>query len=106
MTRIGPRLNAVISVVLGAVSAVVTNLVTQRWSWTLGAFLVVLTVALAVLAGIDHKARAGTTVTQKKIMSLSSRPGWMKLAGSVARRRRSRLARSSPSKRMTLGPVW
>ena len=42
---------------------------------------------------------------QKKIMSLSSRPGWMKLAGSVARRRRSRLARSSPSKRMTLGPV-
>ena len=46
----GPRLGAVLAVLLGAAVGAVTNLITTRWSWTLIAALAALLLASCALA--------------------------------------------------------
>ncbi|MFE5486591.1 hypothetical protein [Streptomyces sp. NPDC056527] len=54
MATISPGAGAALTVVLGAATGFVTNLVTGEWSWTLGAGLVVLVAAAAALAWWDR----------------------------------------------------
>lgn len=67
MARLNPRLGAALSVVLSAGSGAVTNMVTQKWSWTLGVGLVVLVLAAAGLAWHTTATAPapGTTVRQR-----------------------------------------
>jgi hypothetical protein len=63
MYRIGPAFIAVTSVILATASAVVTNLLTDRWSWTTLAFLLALTAASAALAWMDRRQSRARTAT-------------------------------------------
>ena len=55
----GPRLLAILAVLVSAAVGAVTNLITNRWSWTLAAVLAVLLVASAALAAQAVGARRG-----------------------------------------------
>jgi hypothetical protein len=55
----GPRLNAALSTLTGAATGVVTNLMTNAWSWTLAAGFTALVVTATVLAVL---AAASSTV--------------------------------------------
>jgi hypothetical protein len=55
----GPRLLAVLAVLVSAAVGAVTNLITNRWSWTLAAVLAVLLVASAALASQAAGAKRG-----------------------------------------------
>ena len=63
----GPRLLAILAVLVSAAVGVVTNLITNRWNWTLAAVLAVLLAAAAVLAAQTAGARRGnrTRIRQK-----------------------------------------
>jgi hypothetical protein len=48
----GPRLSAVLTVVVAAATGVVTNLITNRWTWTLTAILAALLIISGALAAL------------------------------------------------------
>jgi uncharacterized membrane protein YdbT with pleckstrin-like domain len=62
-----PRLLAVLAVLVSAAVGAVTNLITNRWNWTLAAVLAVLLAASAALAAQTTGARRGdwTRIRQK-----------------------------------------
>jgi hypothetical protein len=62
----GPSLVGALSVLCSAVVGILTNVVTQAWSWTIAAALAAVIVAAVVLAWRDRSlnARGGTRASQ------------------------------------------
>lgn len=61
----GPRLGAILAVLTSAAVGAVTNLITNRWGWTLAALPVLLTMSAALAAQAAAAGRGdGTRVRQ------------------------------------------
>jgi len=70
MKPIGPRLIAVTSTLISAVSGVLANIITNHWTWTLAMAFTALVIAASVLAWWDRQVpdthHAGITQTARR----------------------------------------
>lgn len=86
MRALGPRLAAVLTVLISVATAVITNLITSKWSWTLALGLGVLVLLAAGLAASQAAARPSRRlrVTQTASGGAEIRGSAIQAAGDAA----------------------
>lgn len=93
MATMNAGARAALSVVLGAATGCVTNLVTGQWSWTLGVGLIVLVAATAGLAWWDHAHPS--PLPRRTTVKQTSTGGSSIIGGAIAARGGSQVTESA-----------